>query len=758
MSARRPRRSVRWRRAALGALAALALLAALGWWLLPRPTLLEDVGFSRVVRDRQGGLLRVGRTTDDKFRVFTPLAEVAPEFVRVLLFQEDRHFHAHPGVNPFSALRAARGVSGLGPPGGGASTISMQLARLRGRLQTRSLLGKLRQMVRALQYERHYTKAQILEAYLNLAPFGGNVEGIGAAALLHLGKPAAELTLPECVTLAVIPQSPQRRGPRRGQENAALAAAHARLWQRLGLDPLGAEFALSPPPRPFRAPHFTEALGAGAAGQLETTLDPRLQQVTEAAIANFLAAHRERAVRNAAALLVHAPSGEVLAQVGSADFHDASIHGQVDGTRRRRSPGSALKPFIYALALEGGLIHAGTILPDAPRRFGDYEPENFDRAFAGPLRAGDALARSRNVPAIELCARLGPHAFPQFLRQAGVQLPRSDAHYGLTLALGGAEATMEELVRLYGALANGGEQRPLRRLRELPGGSARGQRLFSPEASFLTLEMLREHPPGPGLPRGVAWKTGTSNGFRDAWCVAVLGEHVLAVWVGNFDGSWNPAFVGRGSAGTLLFQLVPALAAAGLPVDARPPAPGLNVRRVELCAVSGGQPTAQCRHCAPGWFIPGVSPIARCEVHREVLVDAASGLRVPFDDGTRVLRREIHEFWPHDLQLLFRAAGVTRRQPPPFLPGSAAPSGVGEPPRILSPAANATVLQRVGEPLWLRARAAAEIRKIYWFADRRFLGTSAPLEPLAWTPAAGTHQLEALDDQGRVASSAVEVR
>ncbi|MBS0659008.1 MAG: penicillin-binding protein 1C [Verrucomicrobia bacterium] len=745
----------RWLRICTAAALLAAGLLALGWLLLPRPALLEDVSFSAVVRDRDGGLLRVGRTADDKFRVRVALAEVAPAFVRVLLFQEDRHFRAHPGVNPFSALRAARGVTGLGPPGGGASTISMQLARLRGRLPTRSFLGKLQQMYRALQFERHYTKDQILEAYLNLAPFGGNVEGIGAAALLHLGKPAAELTLPECVSLAVIPQSPSRRGPRRGAENVALAAAHARLWQRLGLDPLGAEFALQPPPRPFRAPHFVQSLGAGAGGRIETTLAPGLQRVVEQGVATFLTAHRDRAVRNAAALLVHAPSGEVLAQVGSADFHDASIHGQVDGTRRRRSPGSALKPFIYALALEHGLIHAGTILPDAPRRFGDYEPENFDRAFAGPLRAGEALARSRNVPAIELCARLGPSAFPQFLRQAGLQLPKADAHYGLTLALGGAEVTMEELVRLYGALANGGEQRNLRRLRDLP--AAAPLRLLSPEASYLTLEMLREHPPGPGLPRGVAWKTGTSNGFRDAWCVAVLGEHVLAVWVGNFDGSWNPAFIGRGSAGTLLFHLVPALAAAGLNVEPLPPARGLNVRRVELCAVSGGQPTPHCRHCAPGWFIPGVSPIARCEVHREVLVDAASGLRVPFDDGTRVLRREVHEFWPHDLQQMFRAAGVPRRQPPPFLPGSARPSGVGDPPRILSPAAQATVLQRGDEPIWLRARAAAEIRKIYWFADRRFLGTSAPLEPLAWTPAAGTHQLEALDDQGRVATAAVEV-
>lgn len=740
----------------LRALGALGLLALLGWSFLPKPQLLDEVAFSRVLRDRQGGVLRVLRTPDDKFRVHTPLAEISPELIRVLLFQEDRHFQAHPGVNPVSALRAARGAAGLGPAGGGASTISMQLARLRGGLRTRSLSGKLTQMYRALQFERHYTKAQILEAYLNLAPFGGNVEGIGAASLLHLGKPARELSLPECVSLAVIPQSPTRRSPRRGAENPELTAAHARLWTRLGLDPLGAAFVLAPPPRPFRAPHFTESLGQGIAGEVVSTLDPSLQQVTERGVSDFLAAQRERGLHNAAVLLVHAPTGEVLAQVGSADFHDAAIHGQVDGTRRRRSPGSALKPFIYALALERGLIHASTILPDAPRRFGDYEPENFDRAFAGPLRAADALARSRNIPAIELASRLGPGTFPQFLRRSGIPLPKPDAYYGLTLALGGAEVTMEELARLYAGLAQGGEAPRLRRVRDSVQPAP--QRLFSPEAAFLTLEMLREHPPGAGLPRGIAWKTGTSNGFRDAWCVAVLGEHVLAAWVGNFDGSWNPAFIGRGAAGALLFQLVPALRAAGLELDARPPAAGLNVRRIELCAVSGQPPTPHCRHCAPGWFIPGVSPIARCEVHREVLVDAASGLRVPGDDGTRQLRREIYEFWPHDLLALFRRAGVARRVPPPFLPGSNVPAGVGEAPLILSPAANATVLQREGEPLWLRARAAPDSRKIYWFSDRAFLGTSAPLEPLAWRPAAGPHRLEALDDQGRIASSAVEVR
>src|SRR6266487_1903130 len=316
--------------------------------------------------------------------------------------------------------------------------------------------------------------------------------------------------------------------------------------------------------RKFLAPHFVqqvlESVGSARCAdrtpqrgvptsQIVTTLDLKKQQLIERRIADYVRGNRNRGIQNAAALLVDSRTMEVLAQIGSADFFNSEIQGQVDGTRSPRSPGSTLKPFIYALALEQGLIHPLSILADAPRSFGDYNPENFDREFLGPIRASDALARSRNLPAIELASQLAHPTLYEFLRGAGVALPRSESLYGLALPLGGAEITMEDLVRLYAALANNGELRPLRRTSREPLAS-RGRSVISLEAAFLTLEMLNVPRPEINYADSsnvapVFWKTGTSHGFHDAWSIAVFNHYVLAVWIGNFNGRPNANFIGR---------------------------------------------------------------------------------------------------------------------------------------------------------------------------------------------------------------------
>ncbi|MDD5349947.1 MAG: penicillin-binding protein 1C [Chthoniobacteraceae bacterium] len=755
----------RWKRAAVGLLAAAAL-AALGWLLLPKPPLLDGVDWSRRVVDREGGVLRVTLTRDGKYRVFTPLEAIAPELIRATLTQEDRFFARHPGVNVVPLCRSAWALARHGRARAGASTISMQVARLRFRLHTRTLPGKAAQIFRAVQLERHYSKAQILEAYFNLAPYGRNLEGAGAASLFSFGKPPARLTLPEAVALSVIPQSPARRALHADRENPALTGAQTRLFDRLAAPAEARAFRARAVERPPAfAPHYVlQALREAARNapdrlEIATALDPAAQRVLERGIRSYLAARREEGIVNAAALLLNARTMEVEAQAGSADFSDPAIRGQVDGTKRPRSPGSTLKPFVYALALDQGLIHPLSLLEDAPRRFAEYDPENFDRGFAGPLRACDALARSRNIPAVALTARLAHPGLYAFLQSAGVRLPRAESSYGLTLPLGGAEVTMQDLARLYGALANGGKLRPLHWLR--PHGDDPGARLLSPEAAFLTLEMLG--PPGnPPLDSAEAvepvfWKTGTSNGFHDAWTVAVCGGHVLLVWIGNFDGRANPAFVGGTCAAPLLFQILGALRAEGRiqPAPHLPP-PGANLRRVEFCAVSGQLPTAACKERLSGWFIPGISPIALCSIHREVLVDAASGLRVAADDGTRPLRREVYEFWPSSLLTLFAEAGLPRRVPPPFLPGSGGEGAAalpGKPVRILSPRAGVVYALRAGEEdrrgVPLQAESDGDVARVYWFAGKEFLGVSQGREPLIWHPAPGSWAVTAVDDHGR---------
>ena len=767
------------------ALLTCALVSAV-WLALPKPPLLDGIPFSQCVRDRNGKLLRLTLSADQKFRIWTPLQKISPDLINATLSYEDKYYARHPGVNPIALARCAIELIRFHRATAGGSTITMQVARLRFHLHTRNVSGKLEQILRALELERHYSKNEILEAYLNLAPYGRNIEGIDAASLIYFDKPATQLSGPESVALSIIPQSPSRRSLFVERDNRSVNLAQSNWYDRARVDP--AEFS----PREFRAraqtdkkflaPHFVQQVleSSHERDEIVTTLDLEKQQAIERRIADYIAIGRNRGIENAAAFLVDAKTMEVLAQVGSADFDKIDINGQVDGTRSPRSPGSTLKPFVYALALEQGLIHPLSILADSPRSFGEYNPENFDREFLGPIRACDALARSRNVPAVELTSHLLHPTLYQFLKNAGVSLPKAESFYGLALPLGSAEVSMQDLVRLYAALANNGDLRPLRSVKaeiesanqpvkKLTALSSQVsvKRILSPEAAFLTLEMLGNVPrPEMNCADGshsapVYWKTGTSHGFRDAWSIAVFDHYVLSVWVGNFDGRANPAFVGRTAAAPLLFQIIDSLRSTW-PERCEPhlPPPGANLKRVEFCAVSGDLPEAHCTHRVEGWFIPGISPIKTCGVHQEVLVDVATGLRVPIDDGTRQLRRDVYEFWPSDLLRLFERAGVARRLPPPFLPGTESDlaSRIGNPPRITSPTGGHDIFFASSNAIPLRAKTDADVREIYWFADKIFIGKSNVTEMLTWKSTPGDYQLTALDDHGRSASCSVTVR
>jgi penicillin-binding protein 1C len=742
------------------------------WLALPKPPLLEGIDFSKRIRARNGEVLRVTLTSDQKYRVWTPLKEISPAVVDATLKFEDKYYGTHPGVNPVSLFRATWNLILSRGSHAGASTITMQLARLRYHLRTRTFAGKLRQILYALELERHYSKAQILEAYLNLAPYGRNIEGVGAASEIYFSKTATRVTEAEAVALSVIPQSPTRRALTAGGENARVTKAQERWYSRSLTKEIPALTfrAEARTRRSLVAPHFVQQTleSQNAGTDITTTLDLTLQQMLEKRVADYVAQNRERGIENASALLIDFKTMEVLAQIGSSDFSNVEIKGQVDGTRRPRSPGSTLKPFVYALALDQGKIHPLTLLKDAPHTFGDYNPENFDREFLGPIRASDALARSRNVPAVTLTSELSHPTFYEFLRDAEVPLTKPASYYGLSLPLGGAEVTMQDLVRLYAALANGGRLQSLRHFQNEPVAK-NNVRLFTPEAAFLTLDMLGKIP-RPGLTSAesarsapVFWKTGTSHGFRDAWSVAVFDHYVLAVWIGNFDGKRNAAFIGRTAAAPLLFQMIDGLRAfQPSRAEQHLPAPELNLKRVEFCSVSGQLPTAFCPHRTESWFIPGISPIATCDVHREILVDASTGLRVAQEDDSRSVKREVYEFWPSDLLALFERAGVPRKLPPPFSPtiDNELLSRGGHPPKINLPGNEMTVsgaaIDSAGIPL--RAETESGVRKLYWFADKTFLGACDAHAVLCWKPAPGVYQLTALDDHGRSASRSVILR
>lgn len=766
------------RRFAAGAVL-LALLAAPFLPRLPRPApLREGIPFSRAVYARDGRLLQLTLAADGRYRLWVPLREMSPVLVEATLLHEDRRFRLHPGVDPASLLRSAWTTYVARTRRRGASTITMQLARLKYGLDSSRPAGKAVQILRALQLELLYPKDRILEAYLNLVPYGGNIEGAGAASFAYFGKDVSRLDLSEAITLAVIPQNPVRRTMTRAEkaDRRTLEEARRRLFARwLALHPGDARrgAALEAPwevrgPRtlPADAPHFTRRVLARTRDErVVTTLDLDAQRLLERLVAGHVERRREQGIRNAAALLVDFTSMEVVAAVGSAGYRDAGILGQVSALTARRSPGSALKPFAYALAFEQGLIHPQSLLKDAPAAFGAYDPENFDGDFAGPLPAREALVKSRNIPAVTLASKLAPPGLYGFLKAAGVDLPRPAEHYGLGLVLGTGETSMEDLARLYAMLGNGGELKPLRRAASDPKGA--GARLLSPDAVFLTMDALRSNPRprqsfredwrAAALP--VYWKTGTSWAFRDAWSAGVFGRYALVVWIGDFRGESNPAFVGAEAAAPLFFDIVDALQARGpLRDEYALGQTGLKAVSLEVCAVSGAAPGPHCPRRAKTWFIPGVSPIAACEVHREILVDRRSGRR---SCGRAGARAEVFEFWPSDLLRIFRQAGIPRRTPPAYDPacGLTDRAGRGAPPRITSPLSGVTYHATAADPgpIPLSAVADADATELYWFADGALLGRSLAGKPLFWTPRPGRSTVRVVDDQGRADARDVEV-
>lgn len=764
------------------ALALLVVSAVI--FAIPKPQLLHHQTASRAFFDRQGNLLRLTLAGDDRYRLQVPLMEVAPVLRDATLLYEDQDYYHHLGVDFPALARAFWSSYATRERPIGASTITMQVARLRWRLKTRNLTGKIVQILRALQLSRHYSKDEIFEAYLNLAPYGRNIEGIEAASLIYFDKPAKDLNLPEALTLCVIPQNPVKRNPTTTKGFAALKIARDLLFQRWqSRHPESARMQsffdlplqVRPPEKlPFRAPHLINELdrqlSMNQRGRIETTIDSDLQRLVEQRLANYVDRRKKYGITNAAAAILDYRTMEVSALVGSADFWNSSIEGQVNGCSALRSPGSTLKPFVYALAMDQGLIHPMTMLKDSPHRYGGFAPENYDQAFLGPMLARDALIASRNVPAADLQTRLGKPGLYELLQASGAAKLQDESYYGLALGLGGVEFTMLDLLKLYAMLANGGQLQSLRFLIGEPVAEEAATPL-SPEACFLVLDILRENPSPerpllPGQNRSgmqVAWKTGTSHAFRDAWAVGISGPYVAAVWIGNFDGTGNRSFTGRKAAGPLLFEIFNSLS-RGEPWKASGRLkPGLlNLEKVAMCADTGDLPGRYCPRTTESWFIPGVSPIKVSTIHRAVSVDKQSGLRAcrPIPGRTEL---RVFEFWPSDLQRIFLQAGVSLKKSPLF-DGDCdldARSSSGMPPLIQLPAAHIEYRLRSEnldtEQIPFNAVADGDVRQLFWFVDDRYVGSSKAGETFFWSPSSGNFIVRVVDDHGRADHRLVQV-
>ncbi|MFA5983065.1 MAG: penicillin-binding protein 1C [Methylococcaceae bacterium] len=752
-------------------LCALAVVSA----RLPKPPLASYYSYSTAIYARQGKLLRLTTASDQQYRLWVPLSALPDNLCKSTVLYEDRWFYWHPGVNAMALLRSAWMSYGRGGHQGG-STISMQVARLLYRIDSRKPLGKFKQIAAAVWLELRYSKAEILEAYLNSAPYGGNIVGVAAASLLYFHKPVTQLSLVEALTLAVIPQNPKQRFPNKvsAQQGlpTALQQARLRLWQQWQKEfpqdqHYGADFALplklySKADKPFLAPHVCQLLLRENPGQqhIDSSIEYKAQASIQRSVANYLQQNHNLGIRNAAVLLLDTQSMQVRALQGSADYWDVALQGQVNGALAKRSPGSTLKPFIYALALEQGLLHPQSIIADTPTAFGPYSPENFDSRFLGPISVQDALIRSRNIPALNTAAKLKQPSLYDFLQQAGIKGLKPEAHYGLALALGGAELSLLELAQLYALLPNQGQLRPVSF--QLAPPATASKTLLSPASAYITLDMLSHNPrpdtKRPAVPK-VAWKTGTSWGYKDAWAMGVAGHFVLAVWVGNFNNQGNTAFIGIKAAGGLFFAILDSLRKQqlvdGLDGEVLPAKPD-SVIPVNVCVASGDLPNEDCPSLVKTWFIPGVSPIKTSRLHKAVYFNAKGEV---ICRGQPFSRRDVFEFWPSDMAKLFQQAGLPRREPPtlPSCYDNLSDDKVAL--EIISPSALGVYNLKIGKPasLGLKARSLST-GDIFWFANKSFLGKAQATETLSWQPEyPGVYRLRAADGQGHTAAKDITV-
>ncbi|TIM07833.1 penicillin-binding protein 1C [Mesorhizobium sp.] len=573
------------RRSAIAAasLSGFAAIAAATLWQLDRafpPPLPAALTVSTEVQDRDGQLLRVFATPDGYWRLATRLDQVDRKFVDMLVTYEDKRFWGHRGVDVLALARAAGQFVTNGRIVSGGSTLSMQLARLTEPRDSRSLGSKLKQLLRALQIERRLSKREILEHYLTLAPYGGNLEGVRAASLAYFGKEPTRLDVSEAALLVALPQLPEKRRPDR---NLAIAhAARDRVLTRMVASGLlgereAARAALddvpaSRRPLPALAAHAAYAVlpRAVPGHKLRLTIRKSVQEGVEQVARD--AAARLGPRLSVAMVLADARTGDILGEVGSADYFDASRSGWIDMTRIVRSPGSTLKPFIYGLAFEQGLVAQETLIDDRPTDFSGYRPKNFDMGYQGDVSIRQALQLSLNVPAISVLDAVGPARLLARFRQAGVTpiLPVNKAP-GLAIGLGGVGVTLRDLVQLYAGLANGGKAHTLHDGTEPANAERSTATILDDQANWQITDILSGvKPPEGAARRGIAYKTGTSYGYRDAWSVGFDGRYVLGVWVGRPDAGAVPGLSGYASAAPILFEGFVRSGLADVPLPGQP--------------------------------------------------------------------------------------------------------------------------------------------------------------------------------------------
>ncbi len=774
------------RRQAIIWVAAIVAVLLVFLALLPGPSSLYRAPFCLVVESRSGALLGARIAADEQWR-FPPPDSVPHKFACAIVAQEDRRFRYHPGVDPIAIARAALQNIRAHKVVSGGSTLTMQVIRLSRRSKTRSMGEKILEAILALRLELVTRKPTVLKLYATHAPFGGNIVGLEAAAWRYFGRPPHELSWAETAMLAVLPNEPSMVHP--GRNRARLKEKRDALLRRLCSDGhidsiqcrLACDEPLAAKPRalPNLAPQLLDRIAADhsrTGTRVRTTIDASLQERVNRIVARQAARLSENRIHNAAALVVSVDSAKVLAYVGNALGGDSVPQGHVDCIQAPRSTGSVLKPFLYASMLDAGEVLPTSLIPDIPTSIGGFMPQNFDRGYEGAVPARMALARSLNVPAVRMLLRHGAARFCHTLKSLGMTtLSRGASDYGISLILGGAEGTLWELTGIYASMARCVDAYPHRRESRkdalfgptfLDGAAPRTAALpFSAAACWCAFDAMEEVVrPGEEAPwkdylssRRVAWKTGTSFGFRDGWAIGVTREYAVGVWVGNATGEGRPGLIGIAVAGPVLFDIFNALPSSGWFAK-----PEMELRRIAVCRQSGFLPGPACDKLDTVWAPEASLNMPSCPYHRIVHLDPGGNFRVT--DVCERVDAMTHRSWfvlPPVIETYYRQSHADYGVLPPFRRGCVPRSG-DNPMGLVYPHPASSVLvpkEISGEKGRVVFEAAHRNpgATIHWHIDGEYLGSTSGIHQMAAAPLPGVHRLVLVDGEGNSIERRIEI-
>ena len=737
--------------------------------LFPLPALKP---YSKVVYACDGTMLAVNLSDDFKWRIKIHLDEVSSELIKAIIEKEDNWYRWHCGVNPVSLVRALfQNLSGKHRISG-ASTITMQVARMLDPAE-RTYTNKFLEMFRALQLELHYSKDEILEMYFNLLPYGGNIVGVKSASYIYFNRPPVKLSLSQSIILTIIPNNPNRL--RLDKDPANLIKLRNKWIRNFTSKNIFTsqelKDALEEPVLQnrysffTRAPHFCRFIEKKFSGnEIRTSLKPSIQLHSEQILAGYIDRIRTKGISNGAVIIVDNKTYSVVGYCGSGDFNDTSSQGQVNGITALRSPGSALKPALYAMAFDNGVLTPSMRLYDIPTVFNGFEPENFDQKFRGSVTASYALVNSLNVPAVQLLQKAGYDNFISLLDKSGFsEISKNKSSLGLSMIIGGCSVRLEQLTRLYTAFAHDGFLYNLNYLNEMPSEKSKGVKLFSPGASFMIASILSSHQ-RPDFPNdllsqtnlpAIAWKTGTSFGKRDAWAVGFNPDYTIGVWLGNFDGRGASDLTGAGIAVPLLFDLFNT-------IDYKPDKvwfdkPGDLLERY-VCSESGMLPSVNCTNLEKDFYINKSSPNQTCDLYKACWVDKKETVMycpgcLP-DSGYKKI---YYPSYPPELTVWFLKNKVQIKMPPPHNPlCQSMHSGNG--PVILSPVKNFEYYIEEGKSQQMMLQAASDpsVKQHFWYIDDMFYKKCRPGDKIFFTPNNGATKIGCLDDLGRESSITIK--